>query len=116
MKQLYDQHAKPLPTLEVGEPVYVKPSPQENSQMWKEGIAVESCPQDCTQLPWMGKFIGTTDHISSQGTPLPKQVMSTCKKTNQQQAQRRSREVQCDSRATEKYKDEESPRPVKGFN
>ena len=41
MKQQYDQHAKPLPPLEVGEPVYVKPSPQENSQMWKEGIAIE---------------------------------------------------------------------------
>ena len=41
MKQQYDQHAKRLPPLEIGEPVYVKPTPQDNSQVWKQGIAVE---------------------------------------------------------------------------
>ena len=37
-KKFYDKHAKALPELQIGQPVYVKPHTGHKSQPWKEGI------------------------------------------------------------------------------
>ena len=56
-KKLYDKHAKPLPQLEIGEPVYVKPLPQTNNKTWKEGVCTEKLSQRSYKVAVDGKTV-----------------------------------------------------------
>ena len=56
-KKLYDKHAKPLPQLEIGEPVYVKLLPQTNNKTWKEGVCTEKLSQRSYKVAIDGKTV-----------------------------------------------------------
>ena len=56
-KKLYDKQAKPLPQLEIGEPVYVKPLPQTNNKTWKEGVCTEKLSQRSYKVAVDGKTV-----------------------------------------------------------